>query len=203
MTMEKPAPVAHPIHELMRRRWSPRAFAPQPLAAADLQSILEAARWAASSGNEQPWRMVLARREHANEFARLLSCLVEGNRRWCVHAGALVLTVARLDLVRSGKPNRHAWHDTGMALAHMLLEATARGIAAHPMAGFDVEAARTAYAIPEGFAPATMVAFGTPASPDTLPDDLREREMLPRTRRPLEEFVFAGTWERPADFTAA
>ena len=201
--MEKPAPVAHPIHELMRRRWSPRAFAPQPIAAQDLQSILEAARWAASSGNEQPWRMLLARREHPDEFARLLACLVEGNRRWCIHAGALVLTVARLTLTRNDKPNRHAWHDTGMALAHMLLEATARGIAAHPMAGFDTEVARTTYAIPEGFAPVTMVAFGIPASPDTLPEDLREREMSPRSRRPLADFVFAGTWEQPAAFDGA
>jgi nitroreductase len=199
--MEKPAPVDHPIHDLMRRRWSPRAFEPRSLAADDLLSILEAARWSASASNEQPWRFIVALREPKPEFDRLLACLVEGNRRWAMHAGALLLTVARLDNERNGKPNRHAWHDTGMALAHMLLEATARGIAAHPMAGFDPALAREIYGIPAGFEPVTAVAFGRPAPPESLPEDLRVREVAPRIRRPLSDSVFTGAWGSPAPFT--
>jgi nitroreductase len=198
--MQKPAPVDHPIQELMRQRWSPRAFTPQPLAPDVLLSIFEAARWAPSSANEQPWRVIVANRDDAVEFQRLLACLVPGNQRWAANAGALALTVTHLAFERNNKPNPHAWHDAGIALAHMLLEATARGIAAHPMAGFDAAVARSTYAIPDGFDPVAAVAFGHPASPDALPDDLRERELAPRTRRPLAQSVYTGRWEHTAPF---
>lgn len=200
--MEKLAPVDYPIHELLRRRWSPRAFAPRSIDALDLLSIFEAARWAASSANEQPWRFLVALRDDPEEFARMLACLVPGNQRWAQNAGALVLTVAHLNSERSGKPNAYAWHDTGMALAHMLLEATSRRLAVHPMAGFDAAAARAAYSIPEEFAPVAALAIGHPASPDTLPQDLRERELAPRVRRALGQMVYERTWERAAAIVA-
>jgi nitroreductase len=103
-----------------------------------------------------------------------------------------------MQFVRGGKPNAHAWHDAGLALANLLLEATARELATHPMAGFDAAAARTAFGIPAGFDPVVAVAVGPPGSLEALPEDLQAREVAPRQRRPLSEFVFEGTWELAA-----
>lgn len=192
--MDNPAPTNIPIHDLIRRRWSPRAFADRSVATADLVGLLEAARWAPSSGNEQPWRFLIARREETESFARLLACLVPGNQRWAASAPVLMLTATRRAFVRNDKPNRHAMHDAGLALANLLIEATARGLAAHPMAGFDADAARLAFSIPEEFDPVAAVAIGYPGDPERLPDDLRAREIAPRTRRPLAESLFGSTW---------
>jgi nitroreductase len=192
--MDNPAPTNVPIHDLIRRRWSPRAFADRSVATADLVGLLEAARWAPSSSNEQPWRFLIARREETETFARLLACLVPGNQRWAASAPVLMLTATRLAFVRHEKPNRHAMHDAGLALENLLIEATARGLVAHPMAGFDADAARLAFAIPEAFDPVAAVAIGYMGDPELLPDDLRAREIAPRTRRPLGESVFGSTW---------
>jgi nitroreductase len=192
--MENPAPTNVPIHDLIRRRWSPRAFVDRGVETQDLVALLEAARWAPSSGNEQPWRFLIARREEPENFARLLACLVPGNQRWAASAPVLLLTTTRRAFLRHDKPNRHAMHDAGLALANLLIEATARGLAAHPMAGFDAAAARTAFSIPEDFEPVAAVAIGYSGGPEQLPDDLRQREIAPRTRRPLAESVFGTTW---------
>jgi nitroreductase len=141
---------------------------------------------------------LVARREEPEAFARLLACLVPGNQRWAAAAPVLLLTVARTTFERNGKPNRHALHDAGLALANLSLEATARGLGVHPMAGFDVGAARTACAIPDDFEPVAAVALGYFGDPNTLPDDLRERELATRTRRPLTSVVFGGVWEERA-----
>ena len=200
--MLKPATVQHPIHELLRARWSPRAFEPRPLDAATLGSLFEAARWAPSSSNEQPWRFVVALRDDTVNFQRLLACLAPSNQRWAANASALVLTTARNDFEPSGRPNAHAWHDCGLALAQVLVELTARGLGAHVMAGFDAEKARAACNVPSGFQPVTVAALGYPAAPESLPEDLRERETAPRQRRPLHESVFSGTWGEAAPFVA-
>lgn len=192
--MENPAPTSLSIHELLRRRWSPRAFADRTVSTADLCGVLEAARWAPSSSNEQPWRFLVARREDPTAFAQLLGCLVPGNQRWAAAAPVLMLTAARRGFQRNDKPNRHAMHDTGLALANLMVEATARGLHAHAMAGFDVDAARSAFDIPPEFELAAVVALGYGGNPDQLPDDLREREIAPRTRHPLSEIAFTGAW---------
>ena len=200
--MHKPAPAEHPIHELLRERWSPRAFAPRGLDPGTLRSLFEAARWAPSSSNEQPWRFVVAQRDETEGFQRLLACLARSNQRWAAQASVLVLLVARTHFERTGSPNRHAFHDVGLALAHLLLEATSRGLATHPLAGFDVEAARAALAIPADFEPVVVVAVGSPGEVADLPEDLRARETAPRLRRPLAELVHAGAWGLPAPFLA-
>ena len=192
--MKKPAPAAHPILDVVRERWSPRAFAPRPVPVADLVSLLEAARWAPSSANEQPWHFIVARRDDPQAFAALLACLAPSNQRWAKDAGALLVVAARMHFTRSGKPNAYAFHDAGLALGHLLLEATARGLATHPMAGFEAAALRAAFAIPAGFEPVTAVAVGYPGEPPALPEDLQAREVAPRQRRPLAEFVYEGTW---------
>ena len=194
--MEKPADAQHPLHELIRRRWSPRAFSNRPIEPATLASLFEAARWAPSCFNEQPWVFVFAAKNQPAEFDRLLQCLVEGNRAWAQHAAILMLSVARLSFERNGSPNRHAYHDVGLAVENMILQALALGIFAHQMAGFDVEKARHDLAIPAGHDPVAMIALGYPGELDALPEKLRQRETASRTRRPPAQFVFAGTWGR-------
>lgn len=196
--MEKPAPTDYPIHELLARRWSPRAFAERPIEPEKLQSLFEAARWAPSSNNEQPWRFLVAVKENHEEFDRFLACLLEGNRKWAHRAPVLILSVASLHFEDSGKPNRHAVHDTGLATENLLLQATALGLVAHPMAGFDIEKARAEYKIPAGHEPVAMIAIGYPGDPSLLSGTLHEREVAPRRRHPASSFVFSGEWGTPS-----
>jgi nitroreductase len=192
--MQKLAETRYPIHELLRERWSPRAFADRMVEPEKLRSLLEAARWAPSSFNEQPWSFIVATKEHAGEYERLLSCLVEGNVRWAQHAPVLMLSVARLAFERNQKPNRHAFHDVGLSVENLVIQATALGLAVHQMAGFHVDKARELFSIPDGHEPVAALVLGFPGDPAGLPEDLREREVAPRIRKPLESFVFSGQW---------
>jgi nitroreductase len=195
--MEKHAHTQFPIHDLLARRWSPRAFDERPVESAALWSLFEAARWAPSSSNEQPWRFVVATKDREADWTRLFDCLVEGNRRWAVHAPVLMLSIASMNFEDDGKPNRHAFHDTGLAAENLVLQATAQGLIAHQMAGFDVEKARTDLHIPSGYEPVAMIAIGYPGDPAVLPERLREREAQPRSRRPIGEGTFFGQWGTP------
>lgn len=195
--MDKPADMQYPIHDLLRQRWSPRAFDDRPIEPEKLRSLFEAARWAPSSNNEQPWRFIVADKDHATEWNRLLACLVEGNRTWASCAPILALSVASLNFEDDGKPNRHAFHDTGMAVENLVLQATALGLAAHQMAGFDVEQARADLKIPPGYEPVAMIALGYPGDPASLPDRLRDRELQPRSRQPISEWTYSGQWGTP------
>jgi nitroreductase len=163
---------------------------------ATLLSLLEAARWAPSSGNEQPWRFLVfdSRDSVALEAAR--SCLVPGNA-WARKAPVLLLTVASELFTRNGKPNAYFRHDLGLATENLLLQATEMGLAVHPMAGFDAEKARELFAIPPQHAPTAMIAVGHPGRPEDLPEELRQREAALRSRKPLEEWAFAGRWGNP------
>lgn len=198
--MEKVATTDHPIHELLHRRWSPLGFADRPVEAAKLLSVLEAARWAPSSFNEQPWSLILATKDNPAEFERLLACLVEGNQQWAKDAPVLMLSVAKLQFSRNDKPNRHAQHDVGLAVGNLVIQATALGLVVHQMAGFHVEKARETFAIPEGYEPVAAIALGYPGDPNDLPERLRERELTARTRKPLAEFIFSGKWGQPSPF---
>jgi nitroreductase len=192
--MEKPAPVQHPIHELLQRRWSPHAFAPRPVEPRVLQSLFEAARWTASSFNEQPWSFLIATKDDPAGFARMLECLVEGNRLWAQTAPVLLITVAKLAFDKSGKPNAHARHDIGAAMANLTLQATAEGLFVHQMAGFDAAKAREAYAIPPTHEPVGAAALGYPGDIESLPESIRQRTLAPRSRRTVDQFVFTGKW---------
>jgi nitroreductase len=192
--MEKPAQPEFPIHELFIRRWSPRAFDERLVGAATLETLFEAARWAPSSNNEQPWRFIVATKEHETGWNRLFDCLMEGNQKWAFRAPVLILSVASMNFEDDGKPNRHAFHDTGLATENLVLQATASGLVAHQMAGFDVEKARADLGIPSGCEPVAMIAIGYPGDPDSLPERLRERELQPRSRRPIGEWTFWGQW---------
>jgi len=196
--MEKPADTQYPIHDLLRQRWSPRAFDDRPIEPEKLRSLFEAARWAPSSNNEQPWRFIVATKENTTEYDRLFNCLVEGNQKWANRAPVLLLSVASLNFEDDSTPNRHAFHDTGMAVENLVLQATALGLSAHQMAGFDVEKARVDLKIPSGYEPVAMIAVGYPGDPAQLSDRLRAREAQPRVRKPLTEFVYSATWEQPS-----
>lgn len=192
--MSKPAANDYPIHDLLRLRYSPLAFSPQPVEPAVLASLFEAARWAASSYNDQPWAFVVATRDRPDEYQRLLSCLVEGNRVWAGNAPVLVLAAARAAFAHNTKPNRHAYHDVGLAVGNLLVQATAGGLAVRQMAGILPDVARQTLGLPEGWDAVTGVAIGYPGDPAALPENLRQREAAPRKRKPLSEFVFRGNW---------
>ena len=198
--MTKLHDTAHLVHELIRRRWSPRAFSSRPVEREKLLSVLEAARWAPSSFNGQPWSFLVATKDDPAEFDRMLSCLVPQNQVWAKAAPVLMISVAKPHFEHNGKPNRHAWYDTGQAVAFLTLQATALDLGVHQMAGFSADKARELYAIPETAEPASAIALGYPGDPNSLDEKLRERELAPGKRKPLKEFVFAGRWGNPADW---
>jgi nitroreductase len=182
------------IHELLANRWSPYAFQDKPVAKTDLCSLFEAARWAPSSYNEQPWSYIVATKENAAEFERLLSCLVEANQIWAKAAPVLALGIVSLTFKRNDKINRAAVHDLGLATGNLLVEATARGLHVHQMIGILPDRARELYEIPKHFDAWTGIAIGYKGGPTLLPEALKERDLKTRPRKPLGEFVFAGKW---------
>ena len=165
-----------------------------------LQSLFEAARWAPSSSNEQPWAYIVATKDDAENFAKLLSVLVPFNVTWAQHAPVLALAVAELAFAKNGTPNRNAQHDVGAASAWLTVEATSRGLFVHQMAGYDHDKARQVFGIPAGWEPIAAIAIGYPGDPDSLPQPLRDREGAPRTRKPISEFVMSGSWGKKAPF---
>jgi len=183
------------IHELLARRWSPRAFAPRPVEREKLTQLFEAARWAPSSYNAQPWAFIVAtRREDAEGYNRLLSTLVDVNRQWAQRAPVLILAVAKLDFDHAARPNRHALYDLGQAVGNLTVQATALDLHIHQMGGFDPRAARELFAIPAGYEPVTVLAVGYQEAPPADP--------AARTRKPLTDFVFSGSWGRAATVVA-
>ena len=195
-TVEKPATTDRPVHDLIRRRWSPRAFDKKSVPRELLSSIFEAARWAASCFNEQPWGYIVTISDQAAAHESAGSVLVEGNA-WARSAPVLALSLARPNFTRNGKPNPHAWHDTGAASANLCLEAVNRGLAVHQMAGFDGERAREVFAIPDDWEPVAMMAIGYPGDPSSLPEGLAERERAPRSRNNQGSFMHGGRFGEP------
>ncbi|MBM3214664.1 nitroreductase family protein [Candidatus Poribacteria bacterium] len=192
--MSKTAASDHPIHDLIAERWSPRAFTERPIPDEVVRSLLEAARWAPSSLNEQPWAFLIGIRGRDDEHERIASCLSEGNRRWAPKAPVLMVAVARLHRARDGHSNRHAHYDTGGAVAGLTLQATASGLYVHQMGGFDRDRVRDLYAVPEDCDPMVAVAVGYLDEPSSLPEDFRDRELAARVRNSLTHFVFEGRW---------
>jgi nitroreductase len=192
---EKPAPADYPIETLLARRWSTRSFLDRPVEPEALRRLFEAARWAPSSGNGQPWSFLVARREHPAEFEKIAATLSPGNA-WARRAAVLAISVAALDRA-PGRPNRHALHDVGLASENLALQGAAMGLAVHMMAGFDPDKARATFEIPERYEPLTAFAIGYPGDPHSLPEDLRAKDLAPRQRRPIREWVFEGKFGRP------
>jgi len=198
--MKKPAPADHPVLELIRDRWSPRAFSEREIAPDELRSLFEAARWAPSSNNEQPWAFLAATRNDPEDFEKALEPLVPGNAIWASRAYLLGYAVVELAFAKGHAPNRNAHYDTGAAMALLTLEATARGLGVHQMAGFNPETARAVYGIPSGWEAIAAFAVGYPGEPASLPQPYRDRETAPRTRKPIRAFVMGGKWGHTASF---
>ncbi len=195
MLQEKAATTTYPIHELLRARWSPRAFSSEPLPEDAVGWLMEAARWAPSSRNLQPWRFIVATKDDPDAYEKLLAVIKEGNRHWAKNAPLLMLTITRTET--DGRVNGSALHDLGLAVANLTVQATAMGLGVHQMGGIYPEVAREQYGIPDEYAIHTGIAVGYRAEPDTLPDDLAEREKQPRDRQPLSKFVYRE-WETPS-----
>ncbi len=195
--MSRLAKTDYPIHELLQKRWSPRAFADKPVEADKLKRLLEAARWAPSSFNGQPWAFVVGTKDRPEDFAKVLSCMIEFNQSWAKSAPVVMITAARLNFEHNNQPNRHAFHDVGLAMGNLLVQATAEGLYVHQMAGILPDVAKTTLAIPDGWEAVTGVAIGYLGDPNSLPEKLREREQTPSPRKPLSQFAFAGSWGKP------
>lgn len=183
------------INELIQSRWSPRAFDSRPVEAAKMKAIFEAARWAPSAMNEQPWRFIYATKDNPEAYNKILSTLVEANQVWAKDAPVLILAVAKTAYTSFDSPNKHAWHDTGLATANLLLQATELGLHLHLMGGFSADIAQKAFEIPQAYEPVSVMALGYIGDADQLPEPLKARETAPRARKPLQEIVFNGTWK--------
>jgi nitroreductase len=194
----KQAPAVEGVLPVVLNRWSSRAFSAREVAPADLTKLFEAARWAASSNNEQPWRFLVGLRGTPTHKA-IADSLVGFNQNWAGNAPVLILTVASTRFARNDKENSYALYDLGAASATLTLQASEQGMTTHTMAGFDHEAVRKSCAIPAEFAIGTVIALGYQGEPDTLKlEQLIALETSPRTRKPLSELVFSA-WGEPAD----
>lgn len=194
---KKPAVTSAAVHDLIRHRWSPRAIASTPVEHEKLVSVLEAARWAASSNNAQPWRFIVATSDDAEGFAAALSGFNPRNQRWAKGAPVLIIALARKTFEANGNPNTHAAYDTGAAIAQLSLQATELGLVVHQAAGLDRDRIREVFAVPEEFDILTASALGYPGDPDSLPEELPGREKEPRVRKPLAEIFFSGKFGTP------
>jgi nitroreductase len=196
---EKPAPVARPINDLMSRRWSPRAIEEgRPVEREKLLTMLEAARWAPSSFNDQPRFFLVFDGSDPLALEKARACLVPGNA-WALKAPVLLLSVARETFEYNGKPNRHGQHDTGLATENLLLEAVEVGLVAHAMAGFDADRAILEFGIPVGHTPMAMIAVGYPyrGNVAALDEKVKKGEKALRERKPVDQMAFAGAWNKP------
>jgi nitroreductase len=199
---KNPAPTEAPIHEILTHRWSPRAFDARPVEPEKLRALFEAARWASSSYNAQPWHFIVAIKDDPANFKRVLECFVEFNQGWAKSAPVVAISVAGMKFQHNGEPNRHSFHDVGQAAATMALQATALGLQVHQMAGILPDKARKVFHIPEGFEAVAGIALGYPGDPASLPEQLRERELGARQRKPASSFVFTGDWGKASPIVA-
>lgn len=191
----KKAKTTHNILDLIAERWSPRAFADQPVEQEKLNQLFEAARWAPSSSNEQPWRYIYAHKGTAG-YDKLFEALVSGNQEWAKSAPVLGVSIAKMHYDYKNRDNRHAYHDTGMATGMLLIQATYLGLYVHQMGGFSQEKIMELFDIPEGYEAVAAIAIGYLGDADTLSDKNKESELKPRERKPLNEIVFNGEFKK-------
>ena len=193
--MNRTAPTEHPIHDLLRQRWSPYAFDPdRPVSQSDLQALFEAARWAMSSYNAQPWRYIVGVRERNPEvWEQVLSVLVEGNQPWAKNAPVLALGVVEHHFEYNDKDNKAAVHDLGAASASLTFEATARGLFVHQMIGIEPDIAREVFDLSGSLEPLTGLAIGYVGDASVVSRDYAERDTNDRERKPLDDLIIRGT----------
>jgi nitroreductase len=187
-----------PVIPVVAERFSPYLFDGREVESSKLAACLEAFRWAPSSFNDQPWRLILSTRANADAFQVALSCLMEANQGWAKNSGALLFTVYATKFAMNGKPNRVAFHDVGLAAANLTLQAQSLGLHVHQMAGVDPQKIRHTYKVPEDFEIGTAIAVGYAAPANRDSSELAARDQAPRSRKPLNEIVFANQFGQPA-----
>ena len=195
-TFNRPASTTRPIHDLLARRWSSRAFDPQrPVSREQLLVLVEAGRWAPSCNGDEPWRYLIWDKARDPEgWQKAFDCLSENNRKWVKNVPLLMLSCAGSSFEATGKPNRWTQHDTGAASVSMALQASAMGLMVHQMGGYDAEKARAAFGIPAEYTPMAMIAIGYQASPDILDEETKAKELRPRARKPAAQRFYEGGW---------
>lgn len=193
--MNNPAKIDYDILDAIVQRWSPRSFSDNPVELDKLRSLFEAARWAASAFNEQPWRFIVATKDNPAAYDKALGCLVEANQEWAKAAPVLVLTAVGTRFKKNDKPNRVALHDLGQSAAHIGIQAANLGLAIHQMAGVDTDKVASTYGLPDGYQAQTAIAIGYPGDVDELPEQwMRDAETAGRSRLAFDDFVFGEGW---------
>ncbi|MEQ9063740.1 MAG: nitroreductase family protein [Vicingaceae bacterium] len=186
--------LSHPIHPLLEKRWSPRAFEPKAIGQETVDQLFEAARWSPSAFNEQPWHFIYAERGNADAFKNVHECLNEGNRSWTANASLLIITFAKNFYERNGKTNAHASHDLGGAAANLTLQALDLDLYVHQMAGIDKKAILEKFDIPDGWEPMTMIAVGYLGDVSTLDERQAASEFAEQKRKSIEEIASLNKW---------
>ena len=180
------------IHPLIRNRRSTRAFSSKPVSEESILRLLESARWAPSSTNEQPWRFFVATQTEAEKYKRIFDALNPGNQIWADKAQVLIATFAKTTFSRNNLPNHHALHDVGLAVAQLTLQATSEGIFVHQLAGFNASILKTNLNFSDDLQPVTVLAIGYPGNLEDISPELRDRELAVRKRKALAEIVMSG-----------
>lgn len=183
------------LSKMISERRSTLAFSKKPIEGPKIHQLFEAARWAPSSYNEQPWRFIYGLQEEPDSFVKLFDCLTDGNKEWVKDAQMLVLSIAKTNFSMNDQSNFYARHDVGLATQNLMLQAVHMGLVVHPMGGFDKKKAAEVLAIPSGYEPVAMIAVGYPGEAENLPEHLLKREKSERLRKPQSEIVFKGKWD--------
>ncbi len=186
----KVAQTEYPVNPLIKERWSPCIFSSEPVEKEKLHSLFEAARWAPSSFGEQPWNFILGFKDEGEGYKKILSALWSANQAWAKHAPVLGFSVTEVTFHKNGKPNAHAWHDIGLAMGTLLLQATELGLSVHQMAGFYPHKVIEACQIPDGWEPVAAFAIGYMGDREGAAPELLARDESARGRRPQSEFLF-------------
>jgi nitroreductase len=186
------------VHNLIKNRWSPVSFSSKPVEDFKLKTILEAAGYAPSSNNEQPWLFILTTRDEPEMFNNVVDLLVDGNRIWARNAYALIVSLARMNHVYKNRPNRYAFHDTGMAVSNMLLQATSMNVYIHQMGGYSHEETKRYFNLDEGIEPVAIMAVGYLGDGTGISDELFERDRKRRPRKNISEYAFRNRLNNPA-----
>jgi len=186
---KKQADTTYPIHEILQKRWSPRAFSDKSVDPQLVKQLFEAARWAPSAYNEQPWSFIFARKEDAETFNKLSQVMIEFNQGWAKSAPVLALGLAKMTYDLDGRTNKYAEYDLGQSVAHLTFEATRHDLYVHQMAGFEPEKAEKLFDIPDNYKPKVMFAIGYKGNANSLEGKLKKQETAPRSRKPLDEII--------------
>lgn len=189
-------PTDNPIHALLESRWSPYGFDnSKPVQSTDLASLFEAARWAMSAYNEQPWRYIVANQDSDKDlWNKILNTLVEGNQPWAKHVPVLALGLVQPDFKKNGSPNPTALHDLGAASAFLTFEAAARGLAVHQMSGILPDVVKSTFSLPDTLRPVTALAIGYAGANNELDDSYAKRDSGSRERIPLDEILLHSSF---------